>query len=470
MGVFRDQTAGDWAGSVFGAPMGCEAGDITPWRKSLHQILLGFAMCMVRVNHLELERIMPVIGSVLLFLGFRTLRQESKWFRLGFLLSCARGIFLLADVLVSSSIWIETVHSSVIYEILVWGFRGMLLGVLLCFRQGIRGVLTQAGRVADTKSADALTGLYVLSVLIDLLGDNVIVSYAQIGLFALALWMLYRLLRQLSEAGYDVYTCLTHPGDILTSVFIVAVAVVFLLVGSLGMCRFPMQWQPHESDTGAHISAFDKLQKVDDELLADLSEADAADFRDAVSVNVFQTDYGFAEDWVTPASEPSLRITVIFGRLPDKDGSYESRSVIFCHFKWLNEYGYGGTDGISVPLRDLVPVNCRGQVLYDQDGMAYRADMVGVAVKNEEKVPVVSGAFSLPAGGKNCRGYIRMDVDGMNESLLYEWAMLNQSNVRYIHHYPLPQLPFLTGEDYALAEDEYVYDPQFRQAKPVYVK
>lgn len=60
---------------------------VTPWRKSINRVIGGLALTTLTLNFLALDYILPAIGLVLMLLGFRTLRQENKWFQGCFLIT-----------------------------------------------------------------------------------------------------------------------------------------------------------------------------------------------------------------------------------------------------------------------------------------------------------------------------------------------------------------------------------------------
>ena len=55
---------------------------INPWRKPLNNITWGFILSLFTLNFAYLQYILPTIGIILIYLGFRSLRNENKWFRI----------------------------------------------------------------------------------------------------------------------------------------------------------------------------------------------------------------------------------------------------------------------------------------------------------------------------------------------------------------------------------------------------
>ena len=53
---------------------------ISPWRKATRQMLIGFALMAVVPQIFPLNINLPIAGSISMFLGFRSLRKENRWF------------------------------------------------------------------------------------------------------------------------------------------------------------------------------------------------------------------------------------------------------------------------------------------------------------------------------------------------------------------------------------------------------
>ena len=65
--------------------------EVTPWKKSIHRVLIGLALSSLTLNFLCLNYILPAIGMILMLLGYRTLKKENGWFRGCFLLTLLRS-------------------------------------------------------------------------------------------------------------------------------------------------------------------------------------------------------------------------------------------------------------------------------------------------------------------------------------------------------------------------------------------
>lgn len=65
------------------------------WQQTYENILVGMGMCVITLNFLLLNYILPSIGILMIFLGLRRLRRENRWFRSAYGLA---GIKLLLTI------------------------------------------------------------------------------------------------------------------------------------------------------------------------------------------------------------------------------------------------------------------------------------------------------------------------------------------------------------------------------------
>jgi len=119
--------------------------DATPWRSAMEKIMWGIALNVFQLEFFYLQYILPLLGSVLMYLGFRSLRKENRPFALCWLLS---AYFLVrhavVDVLAATPI-LQTISKS------AWNWPLIVLNALttlvlfLSLRAGIRQAFAAAG-------------------------------------------------------------------------------------------------------------------------------------------------------------------------------------------------------------------------------------------------------------------------------------------------------------------------------------
>ena len=71
-------------------------GEVDPWRVPLGRIAAGLAMTGITLNFLYLQYLLPALGIVLQYLGFRALRRSGPAFRLAWALSAVRLVWFAA--------------------------------------------------------------------------------------------------------------------------------------------------------------------------------------------------------------------------------------------------------------------------------------------------------------------------------------------------------------------------------------
>ena len=74
-------------------PPSSEVDRCTPWRDAMSSLLMGQALVTFHLEFFYLQYLLPLLGSVLIYLGARSLRSENKWFRLCWVLGGVRLVW-----------------------------------------------------------------------------------------------------------------------------------------------------------------------------------------------------------------------------------------------------------------------------------------------------------------------------------------------------------------------------------------
>jgi len=118
-----------------------------PWSKPIGFITWGFILTTFKLNIIYLQYILPVIGVIHIFLGFRSLRKENKYFKIAWLLSIIKLSLHLIDLA-----WISTPLNIMDYPNLIIGsvMLPFQISMYLVFRAALKETSKKAGRLMET--------------------------------------------------------------------------------------------------------------------------------------------------------------------------------------------------------------------------------------------------------------------------------------------------------------------------------
>lgn len=118
----------------------------TPWRPAMDRIVVGTALLTFRFQFFYLQYLLPLLGAVLVYLGYRSLRLENRWFRLGWLLSALLlASHMALDVLAATPVMAMLAASPAVDGTLTWLLQGASLLMLLALWRGTRAVFLSSG-------------------------------------------------------------------------------------------------------------------------------------------------------------------------------------------------------------------------------------------------------------------------------------------------------------------------------------
>ena len=447
------------------APPPAELSDeFTPWRGAMNRILWGTVWTTITLNFLYLDVILTAVGYVMQLLGFRALRKENKWFRLGYGLSCLRLSWWILNFAVHCTIYsgapvMERMLSVVAYGMLIPGFL-----ILLCLRNGIRTVQKKVD--LPPHGGNALLICFCLMVFFATAKLGGIAAWGLMIVYVCILRNLFTLSKDLDEAGYAVSPAPVRFSD--SAVKRVCTAVIFLTLVT-GLCFFGsyrMDWQP------VTASRSDEAAAVRQELLAlgfpahildDLTEEDLLSCQGAERIVVDVEDHpinngrevgeqtSMGLHLYTVYDRKELRITGIALELPGE----RERWKIIHHFQWVIDPGFRGTEALHLwPAYRMgegwsTADELSGQVLYTHRGESYAAPFHSLGNETYTQNTIFWGQqtstdvfaeFSLPNRGENHRGYISYTVAEVQDG----WSI--DAWINYTHQTPWPQYPVISAK------------------------
>lgn len=451
--------------------------EVTPWKKSINRVLVGMALNTITFNFLCLNYILPAIGTILLLLGFRTLRRENRWFGACFVLAIICAAHLFPSLILNTTIIQSTVNASSLSSALTAANLLILFIEYICLWRGFIAVQNKAGIPPHAGGAVALLVWYVLMCLLAINQySGWIIAVAMIVVYILIIRSLSKLSRELDEAGYAITTAPIKITDRCIVISLAAILLIGCVCGYVFGGSYPMEWSALDPDEHGEVEDI-KAHLIDlgfpEYVLNDLSAEDIAACDGALRVFVDVTDEPvnngrvvtqeteidgikyLVQDTVIDVKE--LRITGVGVQVP---GDRE-RWIIFHHFLWTTDPGFYGTESIQLwPVyRDLSEGwhsagDVTGRVLYDDGGETFAADYYSLGARNFTSDSIFWGTqsrtdvfaeFSMPRNGQAHRGYVAYPVDEVEDGyIISSWF-------NYTHQRSWLQYPAMTATEKRMA-------------------
>jgi len=258
----------------------------TPFRDAVSRIVSGLILTSFTLNLWYLQYLLPTVGSVLLYLGFRSLRNNNRWFRLAWL---ASAYLLLKQF--CTLVLLAAPCGGRLPDTLLFLNIALTLGLYFCFYLGFAQAAGEVGQPAACKPALAAAVWRTVLVLIALLlpGAGWLVSLPMIAAFVCVIRSLLRVSEDMEGWGYAVRAAPVHvSGGRLAAVYLglLAAAVLACAVWANhpGMVSSPLPETP-SAEASAVAERLTGLG-FPEELLSRLPEEEILRLKDALACSV----------------------------------------------------------------------------------------------------------------------------------------------------------------------------------------
>jgi len=451
--------------------------DVTPWRRAMNRILFGMALCAITLNFLCLNYILPAIGTVLLLLGFRTLRRENRWLGGCFAVTVIRAAYFFATLILNTTILQSAVFTPAVTTTLTVTNAVLLLALYFCFWRGLLAVQKKAGLPAQAGGALALIVWYALvCVLAAVQYGGWVVPIAMLIGYGFILRSLCRLSGALDEAGYAIAPGPVRVTDRCLVLVLAAALGIGCTLGYLFGSSYRMDWQPVDTPKQVQTEAI-RQQLLDlgfpENVLDDLTPEDIAACDGALRVVAVTEDHPFNDGRTVSHKESDgeggvvsvldtvydvkeLRLTSVGVQLP---GAQETWRV-YHHFLWTTDPGFCGTEVLQIwPADENMQDGWRfagdvtGRVLYDRDGQTFTASYHTLGRQTYTADSVFFGQrtnsdlfapFSMPRHAESARGYVAYSAAAVQSGcLLNSW-------INYTHQQSWLQYPVVTAQTHRM--------------------
>ena len=462
-----------------------------PWRSAMTKILWGMGLTTIHFEFLYLQYLLPLLGAALLYLGFRSLRKENRWFKLCWVLSgVLLAVHMAFDILTATPVMGWVTETPALNWGLTWPILGMDLLLLFALWRGTRAAFAVVG---EQKPKDWLRQGFICYLLfcgIALWSE--LVPLTEPSIFGPAImdqyrWLYYgrgiaglileiRLLLCISYQSIELasrgYTITPIPVRFTPTVLLAGVFAVVLLssIAALWLSsRAPaLEAQPLsaiQTEEYASVRAHLTDLGMDAALANSLDEAELARCRDALAVYDLPLAYAYGEHTYNREDETgradmeyvTLRSWAV--QLPHDQVRY------YLTFRWLENPEHNIRDGLTGDPSSHDPsYDFSARVLWDQGGQTWTAapEVHLAGGETPEELPdwaldwhdyelealghlayIPWCQFSFPADSENRWGWMAWSEDftGWQERYNGTGALYYQPGIFYRHqiswlHYP----------------------------------
>jgi hypothetical protein len=453
---------------------------INPWSNPIGFITWGFILTTLHLNFLYLQYILPVIGVILIFLGFRSLRNENKYFKIAWLLSILKLLLQLIDL-----VWASTPLSIMDYPKLAIGsvMLPFQIAMFLVFRAALKETSKKAGRLMESDPLlwASLWTMAAYLIALSPFSNSWLIFIPMVVSYIFIVRSLYRIGDEMDDTGYVLTNA---PIKISNKIFgWTYFLIAFAVVITCSVFSNHLKLEAHEYSLPKTTEARQHLLDMGfpAEALRYLSNEDLMMLSDAVNVESFskllmfdakriehEERYGNYTQ-ITHTYEPGKRnmdSTTVYIELP------ENVVYVMQYFKWK-----GGQpiwqDGILISGEteaDDKQIISSG-LFYSKRGTEYTADFPRLICDRMTQhsmfgtyYPVlITGALSYPFGSEEQGGYVLYRYTVMTDSDIFDTYNI----FSYVHLLSPLRIPYIRTEDMIL-NGGYTFEDMLQQHDTYY--
>lgn len=440
-----------------------------PGKKALNRILVGYFLSTFTINGLGLNLILPVIGQILMLLGFRALQHENRWFNACYVFAVLQAFLRFGKLILDTTIFdlpFEDPQNAANAFYIALALQVLLTVVsLLCFWRGLRTVQKACGIRSKAIGVLALLVwnlLFCAMALLQMRGQffgGYTLLFLLVSLIII-LWMIARQAKALDATGYVLQPAPLRLSDRTLTLIILGILAIGCTCGHLFFSSYDMDWQTVDSTESAATSETKSQLAAlgfPEDILDDLTPEDLARCRGAEQVVVdahtlnSENPSGVEQAVIDPTLHDStidndpddLRLTNVIVLVPGET----PHVVLFNHFSWLSTPKFYGTAALNIlPTYEVSAELWRledgptGRILYDDGDDSFVADYHSIEMRtvtsnlfrNVAPSPSLYASFIFPNQGTRQRGYITYTI--APRAILPEgYRQAGYSQMTYMH-------------------------------------
>ena len=428
--------------------------NISPGKRSMKYILVGLCLSLFNiVIFFDFTMLTKIIGFICLLIGFRSIRNENKFFKLGYVSAIVLNIHTVIFHVLDMSIWKDSIVSEIgLLSTII--FLSMSLLMYVGIWLGIWNIETKAGKTEHSKSPAVLAVLYASVVVMGLIKVTGFWAIVWAVAYICTIVGVFKTYKAVEDVGYVV-----KASSIKVPNWVMVTAMVFVtIVGVIvinGFNKYPMDWQKYEVAQNAELDNMRK-QLIEEGIPAYVvNDLTAEDIKQCAQAKLVLTH---------EAEEDLYKINVKLMSYAFCMDEESGRLKIINYFVWDENTKFYGTELITYGGNNVRNAeNISGYVFYDKNGNSYRSSyyrmeyVEGPVINLPVEVPGIEGntsslytGFSFNERGTNYRGYLTFET----EYLVYGDVNLHENvEIKYWHQNWIMQYPMQTAWEYAKNND-----------------
>ncbi|MDU1412220.1 MAG: hypothetical protein E6929_05345 [Clostridium sp.] len=423
------------------------------WRKTISNITWGLFFTSFTFNVFKLQYILPVIGVLMLYNEFTTIRKENKWINNTWKLTIIMITINFSGLISLATPFHLKLENSLIYSIILLTFQIIFL---LSFRLGLKEIFEKL----DVKpERDPLLYMAIWRVIGLIVGRT---DYANFGLLTipLTIWYVY-LFRSLYKFGGDLekLKCDFKPHKCRLNNKVVNIVYGVSCIVVVGICCVASNHLNFESEEYVKPRESEARNKLVDmgfpkDIIGDIEDKDIAILKDAINVESMNELMMFDpveaktfEEYRANGNEHNpgkynIDSTTIFVELP------EERLYAIEYFKWVGEGSVLWHDVFSVSSSVELKLK-NAKLFYERDDKKYVADvphlkndmvLVDSISGNSSNAMIIEGAVNYPFKSYNQGAYIFYRMDNLKN------RMIVANLLNYTHETNPFTFPYVEGK------------------------
>ncbi|NLL51700.1 MAG: hypothetical protein GX248_03235 [Peptococcaceae bacterium] len=435
-----------------------------PWSKPIGFIIWGFILTTLHLNLIYLQYILPTIGVILIFLGFRSLRNENKYFTVLWIFSILKLLFQLADL-----VSISTPLNIMDYPELTIGTVMLVfqIAMFLIFQGALNETYKKANKAVKGAPLIWASLWTVAAFLIALspLSSSWLVFIPMIICYILIVRSLLRIGAQLDDTGYVLTNAPVKISNRTLGWAYFLLALTTVITGSVFSNHLQIEPQEYYLPNITEERQYLLDMKFPAEALQYLSDEDVAMLSDAKNVEVFNKLLMFdpkriehRENFggythISHTYEPgkkNIESTTVYLEMP------ENVVYVMQYFIWKGGRPFW-QDGILISGENKAEDKqiISSGLFYRKKCTEYLADFPRLVcdkiTRNTmfglDTSMLIAGALSFPFGSEKQGGYVLYRYTVGTDSDIYS----THATLSYVHLSSPLHIPYTRTEDQILS-------------------